>query len=82
MMIVRRVDDLGRVVIPKEIRRVLNIQEGDPLQVEVYSGKVILSKYEVNCVYCGEVIDTETSDTMLCSKCKTILDQNKKVVKI
>ena len=44
--IVRRIDDLGRVVIPKEIRRVLRIREGDPL--EIYTdggGEVILKKY-------------------------------------
>ena len=44
--IVRRIDDLGRVVIPKEIRRTLRIREGDPL--EIYTdreGEVILKKY-------------------------------------
>ena len=44
--IVRRIDDLGRVVIPKEIRRVLRIREGDPL--EIYTdreGEVIFKKY-------------------------------------
>ena len=44
--IVRRIDDLGRIVIPKEIRRTLRIREGDPL--EIYTdkeGEVILKKY-------------------------------------
>jgi AbrB family transcriptional regulator, stage V sporulation protein T len=44
--IVRRIDDLGRVVIPKEIRRILRIREGDPL--EIYTGKdgqIVLKKY-------------------------------------
>lgn len=45
--IVRRIDDLGRVVIPKEIRRTLNIQEGDPLEVFVgENGSVVFQKYE------------------------------------
>ena len=44
--IVRRIDDLGRVVIPKEIRRVLRIREGDPLEIYTSnSGEVILKKY-------------------------------------
>ena len=44
--IVRRIDDLGRVVIPKEIRRVLRIREGDPLEIYTgNSGEVILKKY-------------------------------------
>lgn len=44
--IVRRIDDLGRIVVPKEIRRVLRIREGDPL--EIFTGKdgeVIIKKY-------------------------------------
>ncbi|MDY0324228.1 MAG: AbrB/MazE/SpoVT family DNA-binding domain-containing protein, partial [Candidatus Carbobacillus sp.] len=44
--IVRRIDDLGRVVIPKEIRRTLRIREGDPLEIYVdEDGEVILKKY-------------------------------------
>ena len=46
--IVRRIDDLGRVVIPKEIRRVMRIREGDPL--EIYTdrdGSVIFKKYSL-----------------------------------
>lgn len=44
--IVRRIDDLGRLVIPKEIRRTLRIREGDPLEIFVdHEGEVILKKY-------------------------------------
>lgn len=44
--IVRRIDDLGRVVVPKEIRRTLRIREGDPLEIFVArEGEVILKKY-------------------------------------
>ncbi|GIO28148.1 stage V sporulation protein T [Ornithinibacillus bavariensis] len=44
--IVRRIDDLGRVVIPKEIRRTLRIREGDPLEIFIdREGEVILKKY-------------------------------------
>lgn len=44
--IVRRIDDLGRVVVPKEIRRVLRIREGDPLEIFTNNlGEVILKKY-------------------------------------
>lgn len=42
---IRRIDDLGRVVIPKEIRRTLNIHEGDPLEVYVDNNMVILTPY-------------------------------------
>ena len=44
--IVRRIDDLGRVVIPKEIRRTLAIREGDPLEIYTTDGGVLFRKYE------------------------------------
>lgn len=43
--IVRRIDDLGRVVIPKEIRRTLAIREGDPLEIYTTDGGVLFRKY-------------------------------------
>ena len=48
--IVRRIDDLGRVVIPKEIRRNMKIQEGDPLEIYVspQTNAIILTPYEYN----------------------------------
>lgn len=45
--IIRRIDDLGRVVIPKEIRRTIRIREGDPLEIFVEGGAVIFKKYQV-----------------------------------
>ena len=44
--IVRRVDDLGRVIIPKEVRRHLRIGEGDPLEISVDGESVIFTKYD------------------------------------
>lgn len=46
--IVRKVDDLGRVVIPKELRRTLGIDEKDPLEIYMDDGKIILKKYQPN----------------------------------
>lgn len=43
--IVRRIDDLGRVVIPKEIRRTMRIREGDPLEIYTNENEIILKKY-------------------------------------
>lgn len=43
--IIRRVDDLGRIVIPKEIRRILGITEGTPMELFVDGNKVVLQKY-------------------------------------
>ena len=47
---VRRIDDLGRVIIPKEIRRTLRIREGDPFEIFMgREGEIILKKYSPNC---------------------------------
>ena len=43
--IIRRIDDLGRVVIPKEIRRNCNIREGEPLEIFLQDGGVVFKKY-------------------------------------
>lgn len=44
--IVRRIDDLGRVMIPKEIRRTLRIQEGDPLEIYMDEDGIVLKRYD------------------------------------
>ncbi|MCY7773472.1 AbrB/MazE/SpoVT family DNA-binding domain-containing protein [Bacillus haynesii] len=57
--IVRQVDELGRIVIPKELRRVLNITDKDPMEIFVEDEKIILRKYKQSkaCVITGEVSD-------------------------
>ncbi len=55
--IVRAVDDLGRIVIPKELRRTLDIAERDCLEIFVEGEQIILKKYEPSCVFCGQARD-------------------------
>lgn len=43
--VIRRIDDLGRIVIPREIRRKLRIEEGDPIEIYVSGDSLILKKY-------------------------------------
>lgn len=52
--IVRKVDELGRIVIPKELRDYYGIDIKDPLEIYVEDGNIILSKYEPACIFCGE----------------------------
>jgi len=52
--IVRKVDELGRLVIPKELRRTLDIEEKDALEIYVEGEQIILKKYEPTCIFCGE----------------------------
>lgn len=78
--IVRRIDDLGRVVIPKEIRRTLRIREGDPLEIFTdREGQVILKKYspigelsEFATEYCQSLYDN-TGHTAIISDRDTII---------
>lgn len=50
--IVRKVDELGRIVLPAELRRTLNIAEKDPLEIYVDGDSVILRKHEDRCIFC------------------------------
>lgn len=52
--LVRRVDNLGRIVLPIELRRTLGIDIKDPLEIYVDGNQVILKKYEPTCIFCGE----------------------------
>ena len=67
---IRRVDELGRVVIPKEIRNKLDIQEKDPIEIYVDGDCIILKKFESNCVFCGNTKDLiEYKEKLICKKC-------------
>lgn len=58
--IVRRVDELGRVVLPIELRRTLNISDKDSLEIYVDGEKIILRKYEPACIFCGNAENIES----------------------
>lgn len=68
--IVRKVDELGRVVIPIELRRTLGIDEKDALEIYVDSEKIILRKYEPACVFCGNANQvTHFKNKLVCREC-------------
>lgn len=68
--IVRRVDDLGRIVIPMELRRTLGIHVKDPLSISVDNDKIVLEKYAESCVICGSEQDVaEVKDRPICAAC-------------
>ncbi|NFD54655.1 AbrB/MazE/SpoVT family DNA-binding domain-containing protein [Clostridium botulinum] len=52
--VVRKLDNLGRVVLPKELRKTLNLDEKDPLEIYVDGEQIILKKYAPACIFCGE----------------------------
>jgi AbrB family transcriptional regulator, transcriptional pleiotropic regulator of transition state genes len=68
--IVRRIDPLGRIVLPKETRRVLDIEEGTPLEIYVEGKDIILRKYEASCIFCEEASGiTEYKGKKICKNC-------------
>ena len=53
--IVRKVDELGRIVLPVEMRRTLDIAEKDSLEIYVDGDSIILRKYQASCVFCDSL---------------------------
>lgn len=68
--IVRKVDELGRVVIPIELRRTLGIDLKDALEIYVDEEKIILKKYEPACIFCGSAKDViHYENKLVCKEC-------------
>lgn len=68
--IVRRMDELGRVVIPMELRNQFKIVEKDPIEIFVDGSSIVLKKYEPNCIFCGSTKNLiEYNDKLVCNKC-------------
>ena len=69
--IVRKIDELGRIVLPKETRKILDIEEKDALEIYVGDGgEIILKKYEPACLFCGEAKDVILHESKhICKDC-------------
>ena len=68
--IVRKIDDLGRMVIPIELRQTMNINKKDPMEIYVDEDKIILKKYEPACIFCGNADNTiEFKGRTICEDC-------------
>ena len=77
--IIRNVDPLGRVVIPKEIRKILGINEGDPIEIVKVNNDIVLRKYSKGCIFCGsdnEVV--EFNGVLVCEGCRKALVKGEK----
>ncbi|MEG1578152.1 MAG: AbrB/MazE/SpoVT family DNA-binding domain-containing protein [Oscillospiraceae bacterium] len=55
--IVRKVDELGRIVLPIELRRTLDIAEKDALEIYVDGASIVLKKYQPSCIFCDDARD-------------------------
>ncbi len=68
--IVRKVDELGRIVLPKELRDTLKIEHKDPLEIYVDADNIILRKYEPACIFCGNAEDViDFGGKRVCKDC-------------
>ena len=68
--VVRKLDELGRVVIPVEQRRGLDISVHDPVEINVEDGRIVIRKYHNVCVFCGGTKElTPFREKLICKKC-------------
>ena len=68
--IVRQVDELGRIVLPIELRRTLDITERDSLEIYVDGSSIILKKYQPACIFCDDAKDVVSyKGKNICAKC-------------
>jgi AbrB family transcriptional regulator, transcriptional pleiotropic regulator of transition state genes len=78
--VVRKIDELGRIVLPSELRKVFNIREGDELEISVDGEKVILQKRQDLCLFCGaEQPAVAFKGRSVCQSCASELASNGKV---
>ncbi|MBE6969939.1 MAG: AbrB/MazE/SpoVT family DNA-binding domain-containing protein [Ruminococcaceae bacterium] len=69
--IVRRIDELGRVVLPVDLRRALGLEVRDPVEVFVEEDCVILRKYQPSCIFCGGSKSvTHFRNKPVCAECR------------
>lgn len=67
---VRRVDELGRIVLPIELRKTFNIVERDALEIYTEGNTIVLKKYEPACIFCGDARDvTVFKGRNICQNC-------------
>ena len=75
--IVRRIDELGRLVVPMELRNKLEINERDELEIYIEGTSIILKKCQHDCIFCGSTKNlTEYKDKKICAKCANAIAQN------
>ena len=68
--IVRKIDELGRVVLPIELRRTMNLDVRDPVEIFLDGDSIVLRKYEAACLFCGGTHNlTSFRGKQICAEC-------------
>ncbi|MCX7658535.1 MAG: AbrB/MazE/SpoVT family DNA-binding domain-containing protein [Oscillospiraceae bacterium] len=76
--IVREIDEMGRIVLPVEMRRSLNIAEKGPLEIHSNGAEIVLKKHKPSCVFCGEAqVEKSLNGKNVCAACITDLKKKK-----
>lgn len=66
----RKVDDLGRIVLPVEMRRMFGIRPGDELEIGVDGGSILLRKIEARCIFCSATVELRPyREKQVCAPC-------------
>ena len=68
--VVRQIDELGRIVLPIELRRTLGIEVRDGLEIFTEDDKIILRKYTPGCIFCGETEAAPFKGQLICAACR------------
>ncbi len=75
--IVRRIDSVGRFVLPIELRRTLQIEDSDSLEIFVEDNTIVLKKYQPACIFCGNARDVSTyKGKNICADCIVNLQES------
>ena len=75
--IVRNIDEMGRLVIPKEMRRKMDIETGDEIEFFIEGDRIVLRKYQPSCLFCGNTEDNVLFDNKRI--CRACLDKLKEL---
>lgn len=79
--VVRNLDQLGRVVLPKELRKSMDIKEGQPLEIYTEGEAIILKKYQPGCHCCGSMeVKATILGIKLCDKCINDFNEARKMI--
>lgn len=75
--IVRKIDELGRIVLPIELRRTLDLKEKDSVEITAEGESIVLRKYQPNCIFCENSKNLiEYKGKLVCSRCvASLLEQ-------
>ena len=75
--IIRNIDELGRLVVPKEMRTSLDINCNDPVEILMEEDRIILKKYQPHCIFCGNDADRIFKGKKLCASCIEEISESK-----